>query len=285
MLILGLLVVAFAVVGGFAIGGGNIFVLVQTAEIVVICGAGIGSILVSNPPSFLKRLAKEVLALLKPSPYTKEGYISLLRMLFYMFNYARRDGLLVLESHVERPHESEIFQRCPELLAHPEGLAFLTDTTKVILTGAIHSQDLMEMMEIDLEIFEHELNRSAQVLEKTGEAMPGFGIVAAVLGVIITMASIGGDPRSIGQHIAAALVGTMLGVLLCYGVFSPIAQALYHRNKQKMQYLHSIRYALFSFARGESPITCVEFARRNIDPELRPSFSEMESTVRQRLAA
>ncbi len=285
MLIVGLLVVLGAVLGGFIMAGGKVAVLVQVAEIVVIVGAAIGSILVGNKFSFLGQLMKEVMALLKPSPFTKDAYMNLLKMMFNLFNVARRDGLLALESHIERPEESDLFKRCPELLADHHALAFFADSTKVVLTGAVAPHDLMEMMEIDAEMFEKEVTHASHVVQQTGDAMPGFGIVAAVLGVIITMGSIGGDPASIGHHVAAALVGTMLGVLLAYGIVGPIGQAMLDRARQRVQFMHCIRYALFSFARGESPITCVEFARRNIDPEIRPSFTEMETEVRKKEAA
>lgn len=285
MLIVGLVVVLLSVLGGFIMAGGQVAVLIQIAEIIVIVGAAIGSILVSNPPSFMGTAMKEMMAVMKPSPYTRASYLSLLKMLFNVFNVARRDGLLALESHIEKPEESELFKTSPELLADHHALEFFADSSKVILSGAVQPHDLMEMMEIDLEQFEKELNHTAHVVQHTGDAMPGFGIVAAVLGVIITMGSIGGDPASIGHHVAAALVGTMLGVLLAYGVVGPIASALKQRNEQKMQFMQCLRYALFSFARGESPITCIEFARRNIDPEVRPGFSEMETTVRQKEAA
>lgn len=285
MLIVGLLVVFGAVLGGFVIAGGKVGVLIQISEFIVIGGAATGSILISNPPSFLGHMIKEAMAVMKPSPYTRDAYIALLRMMFQMFNLARRDGLLALESHVEKPEESEIFKKCPALLENHDALAFMSDTTKVILTGAVGPHDIMEMMEIDLEVFKHERGHAAHVMQTTGDAMPGFGIVAAVLGVIVTMASIGGDPAKIGEHVAAALVGTMLGVLLAYGVLGPIAASMTKRNEQGEQFMHCIRYALFSFARGESPITCVEFARRNIEPEVRPSFSEMETAVRTKEAA
>lgn len=285
MLIVGLIVVLASVIGGFMMAGGQVMVLVQVAEIVVILGAGLGSILVSNKPAFLGQIVREVMGVMKPSPYNKETYLSLFRMLFQMFNLAKRDGLLALESHVERPEESELFQKCPFLMQNHEALAFMSDTTKVILTGAVGPHDLMEMMEIDLETFKEEKNHAAHVIQTTGDAMPGFGIVAAVLGVIVTMGSIGGDPAMIGKHVAAALVGTMLGVLLAYGVFGPIAASLYKRNHQEEQFMHAIRYALFSFSRGESPITCIEFARRNVEPDLRPTFAEMESAVREKKQA
>lgn len=285
MLIVGLLVVLGAVIGGFVIAGGQVMVLIQISEFIVIGGAALGSILVSNPPSFLGHLLKEAMACMKPSAYTSEAYINLLKMMFQMFNLARRDGLLALESHVESPDTSEVFKKSPELLANHHALSFMADTTKVILTGAVGPHDIMEMMEIDLEVFKHEQQHAAHVMQNTGDAMPGFGIVAAVLGVIVTMGSIGGDPAKIGEHVAAALVGTMLGVLLAYGIMGPLAAAMVKRNQQAEQFMHCIRYALFSFARGESPITCVEFARRNIEPEVRPSFTEMESAVRQKEAA
>ncbi|MCH8273883.1 MAG: flagellar motor stator protein MotA [Armatimonadetes bacterium] len=282
MLIVGLVVVMGAVIGGFMMAGGHIMVLVQVAEFVIIGGAALGAILVGNPPSFLRDIMRETTALLKPSTYTKESYLTLFRMLFTMFNLARRDGLLALESHAEHPEDSEIYRMCPDLLENTSALLFISDTSKVMLTGAVGPHDLMEMMEIDLEVFEHEQDRVAHVMQTTADAMPGFGIVAAVLGIIVTMASIGGNPAEIGAHIAAALVGTMLGVLLCYGVFGPIASAMVKRNKAGLQYMHCIRYALFSFARGESPITCIEFGRRNVEPDVRPSFTEMEIHVRQR---
>lgn len=279
------MVVLGAVIGGFVMAGGKVGVLIQISEYIVIIGAAVGSILVSNPPSIIGNLFKEVMTLMKPTPYNKAAYMSLLKMMFAMFNQARRDGLLVLEPHVENPQESEIFKRCPELLSNPSALAFMADTTKVVLTGAVSPHDLMEMMEIDIEIFKEERSHCAHIIQTTGDAMPGFGIVAAVLGVIVTMGSIGGDPSAIGAHVAAALVGTMLGVLFAYGVFGPLATSLSARNAQEVQFLHCIRYALFSFARGESPITCVEFARRNIEPHYRPGFSEMEATVREKKEA
>lgn len=284
-MIIGLIIVLGAVVGGFVMAGGKVAVLVQVAELVVIGGAALGSILVANPPSVLGLIMKEVTALMKPSKYNKEAYISLLKMMFFMFNQARRDGLLVLEPHVENPERSEIFQRCPELLADHHALLFFADTTKVILTGAVTPHDLMEMMEIDLEVAREEQEHVQHIIQTIADAMPGFGIVAAVLGVIVTMGSIGGDPATIGHHVAAALVGTMLGVLCAYGIFGPIAAALKKRNNEIAQFMQCIRYALFSFARGESPITCVEFARRNIDPEIRPTFTEMEQAVREKKRA
>ena len=163
--------------------------------------------------------------------------------------------------------------------------AFFCDTMKVILTGAVGPHDLSEMMELDLEIAHAEARVPAEAVQTVGDAMPAFGIVAAVLGVIITMGKIGGEAAEIGHSVAGALVGTFLGVLLSYGLFGPIARAMELRLKSEEQYMNCLRFALFSFARGESPITCVEFARRNIEPNVRPGFVEMEKVVKEKDAA
>jgi chemotaxis protein MotA len=223
--------------------------------------------------------------LLKPDPYTKDAYLDLLKMMYQLFNVARKEGLLGLEQHIEQPEKSDILSKYPTFLANHHAMAFFCDTMKVILTGAVGPHDLSEMMELDLEIAHQEAHAPAHAIQTVGDAMPGFGIVAAVLGVIITMGKIGGEAAAIGQSVAAALVGTFLGVLLAYGVFGPLAVAVTSRLGSEAQYLNCIRFALFSFARGESPITCVEFARRNISPAVRPGFAEMENSVKERAPA
>jgi chemotaxis protein MotA len=227
---------------------------------------------------------KCVSGLLKPDPYTKPAYNDLLKMMYQLFNVARKEGLLGLEKHIEEPDKSEIIKNYPTFLGNHHACSFLCDTMKVILTGAVGPHDLSEMMELDLEIAHQEAKTPAEALQTVGDAMPGFGIVAAVLGVIITMGEIGGEAAAIGKSVAAALVGTFLGILLAYGVFNPMARAIELRLKSEEQYLNCIRFALFSFARGESPITCVEFARRNIEPGVRPGFAEMEKTVKEKAA-
>jgi chemotaxis protein MotA len=165
-------------------------------------------------------------------------------------------------------------------LANHHASAFLCDTLKVILTGSVGPHDLAEMMELDLEVAHKEAAVPAEAVQTVGDAMPGFGIVAAVLGIIITMGKIGGEAAAIGESVGASLVGTFLGILLAYGVFAPMARAMTLRLESEGQYMNCIRYALFSFARGESPITCVEFARRNIETSVRPGFTEMELAVK-----
>ncbi|MCC6730666.1 MAG: flagellar motor stator protein MotA [Chthonomonadales bacterium] len=278
--IVGALVVLGSIVAGFTMAGGQLSVLMQISEFIVIGGAAIGALIISNPPSFLGTLMKAVLGLLKGNPYTKVAYTELLKMLYDLFMLARREGMVALEHHAEHPHESEFFQQYPVFGGNHHAVSFLTDTLKVVITGTVQPYDLAEMMDADLEKSHAEANKVPQALAKTGDAMPGFGIVAAVLGVVITMGSIGGKPEEIGHHVASALVGTFLGVLLAYGIFAPLAAAAENQLGAEAQYMACIRAALLSFARGDAPLTAVEFARRNIEPASRCSFSEMEQTLK-----
>ncbi len=279
--IIGLAIVFGSIVVGFTMAGGKIAVLMQISEFIVIGGAGLGSILMANPPSFLGELFKAVLGLLKPSPYTKGAYNELLKMLYGLFMLARREGVVALEQHAEHPHESDFFKKFPMFAGNHHAVEFLCDTLKVVITGTVQPFDLSEMMDVDLETHHVAASRVPNVIQTTGDAMPGFGIVAAVLGVVITMGAIGGRPEEIGHHVAAALIGTFIGILLCYGVFQPIAAALNGQLAAEQQYMACIRAALLAFARGDAPLTAVEFARRNIAPEVRISFGELEVAVKQ----
>jgi len=283
--IVGIALVFVCIIIGFVMHEGNLMVLFQINELIIIGGAGLGSFLAANGMKNLSATIKCVQGLLKPDPFTKEAYMDLLKMMYLLFNVARKEGLLGLEQHIENPEKSDIIKMFPSFLANHHAASFFCDTMKVILTGAVGPHDLSEMMEIDLETAHAEQKLPAEALTTVGDAMPGFGIVAAVLGVIITMGKIGGEPGAIGQSVAAALVGTFVGILLAYGLFAPMARAIELRLRSEATYSACIRYALFSFARGESPITCVEFARRNIEPVVRPGFVEMEKAVKEQKAA
>jgi chemotaxis protein MotA len=282
--IVGILIVFVCIVVGYAMDGGNFAVLLQINEFIILGGAAIGSFLAANGVANLSTTIKSIMGLLKPDPYNKAAYNDLLKMMYQLFNVARKEGLLGLEKHVEEPAQSSILNVYTSFINNHHATAFLCDTLKVILTGSVSPHDLAEMMELDLETAHHEAALPVSALQAVGDAMPGFGIVAAVLGVIITMGKIGGEAAEVGRSVAAALVGTFLGILLAYGVFAPLARAIELRLRSESQYVNCIRFALFSFARGESPITCVEFARRNIDPSVRPGFAEMEKAVKERAA-
>ncbi|MBS1721129.1 MAG: flagellar motor stator protein MotA [Armatimonadetes bacterium] len=282
--LIGIVVVVVAVLVGYVMHHGNIGVLIQINEIVILVGCAVGSMIAANGMSGFTAAIKSVLGLLKPDPYTKGTFSDLLKMMYQLFNVARKEGLLGLEKHIENPKDSDIISKFPSFLANHHATDFFCDTMKVILTGAVSPHDLSEMMELDLEIAHKEAAIPADSIQTTGDAMPGFGIVAAVLGVIITMGKMDEGAAVIGQSVAAALVGTFLGILMAYGIFSPMATAIKSRLESEGQYMNCIRYALFSFARGESPITCVEFARRNIAMSVRPGYAEMEAAVKDKAA-
>jgi chemotaxis protein MotA len=281
-LIVGLAVVFGSIVTGYLMHHGELAVLFQVNEFVIIGGAGFGAILVGNKPSTVKKIFHEVIGLIRPNPYDRATFTELLQVLYEVFYAARKDGLVGIESHVENPQDSELFKKYPRFHKNHHAVAFLSDTMKVLLTGAVDDHHLSEILEMDLEQHHHEALKVPQALQTVADAMPGFGIVAAVLGIIITMGKIGGSPEAVGESVAAALVGTFLGVLLAYGVIGPIANAVQARVVSEERYLATIRTALLSFSRGDPPITSVEFARRNIEPETRPSFAELEDLTRRR---
>ena len=278
---LGIVIVFGSIVAGYTLHGGNMAVLMQVSEFIIIGGAGLGAIIIGNKPSVVKRIFTDSIAALRPNPYNQDSYSELLQVLYDVFYAARRDGLVGIESHIENPEQSELFRRYSTFYDNENAMYFLADTMKVLLTGAVEDHHLAEILELDLEQQHEEAMAVPNAVSRVGDAMPGFGIVAAVLGVIITMGHIGGSPAEIGRSVAAALVGTFLGVLLCYGVFLPLAQVLEGRVRGEHAYMMCIRTALLSFARGDPPITSVEFARRNIEPEDRPSFAELEQMTRR----
>lgn len=283
-LIIGIVVVFGSVIGGYVMHHGKIAVLMQPNEFLIIGGASLGAMIVANPPAVLKGVVSGVMGLLKPNPFGNRAYGELLQVLYDVFQKARKDGLVGLESHIEEPNKSDIFGKYPSFLANHHAVHLLCDTLKVLLTGAVEDHHLSDILDADLEQHHHEAMQVPQAITTAGDAMPGFGIVAAVLGVVITMGSIGGAASELGEKIAAALVGTFLGILLAYGIFGPVAKAIEGRIATEHAYLLCIKTALLSFARGDSPMTAVEFARRNIEPHERPSFADLEQLTRKRAA-
>ncbi|NUL81870.1 MAG: flagellar motor stator protein MotA [Armatimonadetes bacterium] len=283
--IIGTVVMFGAILGGYIMHGGQIGALIQISEIIILNGAALGAMLIGSGMSGLMTVFKAVLGTLKPSPYTKPAFLDSLKMLYALFTLARKEGLLALEQHVERPEESAIFSQNPTFLANHHATHFFCDTMKVVLTGSVGAYELSDLTETDLESHHHEAMKPVDILSKVGDAMPAFGIVAAVLGVVITMGAIDGSPAEIGHKVAAALVGTLLGILMAYGVFQPLAQAVEAIVKAEEQYLQCIRHALISFARGDAPMTCVEFARRSIEPTYRPTFEELEEAAKGAVSA
>ncbi len=282
--IIGLVIVFGAVIGGYLMHHGELMVLVQPNEFLILGGAAVGTLIIANPPAVLKACLAQTIGLLKPNAYGAKAYAELLQVLYEIFQKARKDGLVGLESHIENPESSDIFQKYPSFTGSHHAVALLCDTLKVLLTGTVEDHNLAEILDVDLDKHHHEAMQVPHAITMVGDAMPGFGIVAAVLGVIITMGSIGGAASEIGEKVAAALVGTFLGILLAYGVFGPLAKAMENRIHAEHDYMLCIRTALLSFARGDAPMTAVEFSRRNIEPHERPSFAELEELTRKKAA-
>jgi chemotaxis protein MotA len=278
--IIGILVVLGGVLGGFALEGGPFLVLMQTAEFMIIGGAALGALLISAPVKVLTLIIQKVLGSLKGTGISKQTYLDLLRLMFEVFQMSRKDGLIALESHIEKPEESSIFSNYPAFLKNHHLLSFMCDTFRLVILGGVPAHDMEALMDTDIETHHGEGSQPGMILQKIGDAMPGLGIVAAVLGIIITMQAIGGPAEEVGEKVAAALVGTFLGILISYGFVQPLATNLDMSNEEDSKVFETIKAALIAFAKGFNPIVCAEFARRTIPNDYRPTFQEMEDYVK-----
>ncbi|HUH64747.1 MAG TPA: flagellar motor stator protein MotA [Terracidiphilus sp.] len=283
--IVGILVVFGAVIGGYLMEKGHIQVLLQPAELLIIAGAAIGTLLVANPMHILKAIAGGILGTLKSSPFGKERYLSTLRMMYQFLNKVRKEGLLSVESDVEKPAESAIFKNYPEFIHDHHACEFVCDTLRMAITGGVEPLDMDQMMELDMEVHHHGATVPVTSLSTMADSLPGLGIVAAVLGVVITMGALGGPPEEIGHKVAAALVGTFLGILLCYGVAGPLSSNMAKSADEHNAYLHVLRVLLLAFLKGSAPIIAVEMARRAIPAHVRPNFDEMEKSCKNNATA
>lgn len=278
--IIGIVIVIGAVVGGYLMEHGNMKVLLQPAELVIIGGAALGTLLIANPLPVIIAVLKGIAGAFGGSKYNTKLYLTTLKLMNETFSKGRKGGLSALEPDVEDPHKSELFKKYPEIVKDHHILDFICDTLRMAMTGTISHYDLDSMIELDLDVHHHEAQGPVGALTSVADALPGLGIVAAVLGVVITMGSIGGPPAEVGHKVAAALVGTFLGILLCYGFLSPLAANMTRSNDAASQYYHCLRTGLIAFVRGAAPILAVEFARRSIPHEARPSFKEMEAACK-----
>jgi len=280
--IIGLVVVFAAVFGGYLLERGNPYVLMQPAELLIVGGAAAGIILVANPPAVIRKMRHGVALVLRAPRHTRESFLRHLLMLFEVFVYSQKAGIMSLESDVENPAKSRIFSRYPGFLRDEITRNFVCDSLRMMVIGATSPNELDHLMALDIDVQQRGDREPVSALSAVADALPGLGILAAVLGVVITMQAIGGSPETVGQKVAAALVGTFLGILLCYGVVGPAASRLDTLGKQQIQFLEVLRAAVVSFARGASPILAIEYARRSIPIETRPSFLELEAVIRRR---
>jgi chemotaxis protein MotA len=279
--ILGIALVLAAVLGGYISEKGNPYVLLQPAELLIVCGAAAGIVLIANPPAIIAKMLRGVAKILFPRAAGRVAYLRALRMLYEILTYLQRAGQLALERHIEDPASSPILSQYPELLKDSPTIDFLCDSLRLLVIGATTPSEIDRLMELDIEVQRRAEHQPVSALSAIADALPGLGIVAAVLGVVITMQSIGSAPQLVGERVAAALVGTFLGILLCYGVVGPLAARLDSLAEAHAQYLQVLRTAIVAFARGASPLMSLESARRSIPPESRPGFGEMEIIIRR----
>ena len=278
--IIGILIVFGAIVGGYLMEHGKLAVLVQPAELVIILGAAIGTVITANPVPTLIRLGKGMAGILGGSPFNKAYYLEHLKMLYELFNYARKAGTAKLEEDVDHPEKSAVFSKYPKFLKSHHALHFLCDTLRTAVAGGVDPMDIDQMMEVDLEVHHQESMEPVAALSTMADSLPGLGIVAAVLGVVITMGALGGPKEEIGHRVAAALVGTFLGILLCYGLFGPLASAMGKQNEAEGHFFGFLRMAALGYVKGLSPMMAMELARRAIPSGVRPTFQEMEAACR-----
>lgn len=283
--IIGILIVFGAVIGGFLMEHGHLMVLFQPSELVIIAGASAGTVLIANPIYILKGIAGGMGGVFGSSPFTESYYLESLKMMYEILTKSRKDGMVALESDIEEPDKSPIFSKYPAFLKDHHVRDFVCDTMRMVMTGGVEPFDVDQLLDLDMEVHHRDRHAPVSALSTTADALPGLGIVAAVLGVVITMGALGGPPEEIGHRVAAALVGTFLGILLCYGLVGPLAANMGKRAEEEHAYLYVLRVLMVAFVKGTAPIMAVEFARRAIPGHVRPSFQKLESACRGNSAA
>jgi len=280
--IIGIVVVFGAVVAGYLMEKGNLLVLVQPAELVIIAGAAAGTVLIANPLVILKKIMAGLAGAFKGSRFTRKYYLDSLKMLYDLFQRGRKEGLSAIEADVEEPEKSKVFTSYPAIMRDHHVSAFICDTIRTATSGGVEPFDIDQMMETDMEVHHHDEALPVAALTTMADSLPGLGIVAAVLGVVITMGALGGPPEEIGHKVAAALVGTFLGILLCYGLVGPLAANMAKIADEENAYYHVLRLAMAAFIKGTGPILAVELGRRGVPGHVRPTFKELEGVCRQK---
>ncbi|CTP87500.1 flagellar motor stator protein MotA [Xanthomonas translucens pv. arrhenatheri] len=280
LIIVGFLIVIISVVGGYVLSHGKLGALWQPYELMIIGGAALGAFLVSTPAKIVKATFVDILGAFKGPRYKSDDYRATLTLIYELLNKARRDGFMALEDHVEKPADSAIFGNYPKVLSDHHLLDFITDCLRLMIGSNIEPHELEPLLELELEKHHHEAMAPAHALSKVSDGLPGFGIVAAVLGIVITMGSIGGPIEEIGHHVGAALVGTFLGILLAYGFVAPLSAAMEARAEQDSRIFESVKTALLACLRGYNPKIALEFARKTLPSNVRPSFSDFETHLK-----
>jgi chemotaxis protein MotA len=282
--IIGYIVVMGAILGGFTMAGGHIHALIHPSEFVTIGGASLGTMIVMSPTKVLVDLVKGVLKAIKGSPYDKLMYRELFKLSYDLLRMARRDGILVLERHVNEPHSSEVINKYPRLAGDHHAMDFLCGGLAPVVEGATPEQTAA-LLEAELKVLEEEHHAPLTVLTKAGDALPGFGIVAAVLGIVITMGAIAGPVEEVGHKVGSALVGTFLGILLSYGFFGPLTTRMEFLGHSEAVFFRTMASIIIAFANGNPPKVAVEQARRGVNTENRPKRAELDELFKEADAA
>jgi chemotaxis protein MotA len=276
IIIVGILIVVICVFGGFVFGGGHLLVLIHPNELIIIGGGALGALVIMSPRKVLIDIIRGLATCMKGAPHSRVAYEELFKVLYELFLTGRRNGMIALEEHVLDPANSSIFKKYPLFTNNKDALEFLCGSLRPIIDGKVKPEQLRLLLDTEIEQLEVESHAPISVLAKTADSMPGFGIVAAVLGIIITMASISGPVEQIGIEVAAALVGTFLGILLAYGFLNPLATNLEFVTSAELEYIRCIASCVLGYAGGMAPVTAVELGRRGLSSELRPTADELE---------
>lgn len=282
LVIVGYMVVLGSVFGGFALAGGHLGALFQPVELLMIGGSAVGAFFVGNSSKAIKATLKDLPTVLKGPKYTKETYMELMALMYELLGKVRKEGLMSIEADVETPNESPIFAKYPKILVEHHVVEFMTDYLRIMVSGNLNAMEIENLMDIEIETHHHEALTSSHVISKLGDAMPAFGIVAAVMGVVHTMESVGIPPAELGILIAHALVGTFLGILLAYGFVGPLATLLEQKAEEGTKMLQTIKVTLLANLNGYAPAMAVEFGRKVLNSTERPGFLELEAHVRQK---
>ena len=280
LVIIGLVVVTVSVFVGFALAGGPVLLILQPIELMMIAGSAAGTLLIGSPPAVLRQLVRQMTASFKGVPFTKALYLDCLQLVYELLVKAKKSGLIALERDLADPAASSIFTAHPAVLAHHEVVVFTTEALGMLVDGTMRPEDFEVVLDAHLETHHEEEKKPANILAKVGDTLPGLGIVAAVLGIVITMQHVDGKPEEVGHHVAVALIGTFMGILLSYGYIQPLAANLEEQASAGTRFLHCIKNALVAFARGAPPIVAVEVARHVIFSDERPTAAELADSCR-----
>jgi chemotaxis protein MotA len=282
LVIVGYIVVLGAVFGGYAIAGGHLGGLYQPVELLMIGGGALGAFFVGNNMTTIKATFKAVPAIFKGSKYNKETYMELMALMYELLGKVRKEGMMSIEGDVENPHESAIFGKYPKILNDHHVVEFITDYLRIMVSGNLNAMEIENLMDVEIETHHHEALVPSHVIAKLGDGMPAFGIVAAVMGVVHTMESVGIPPAELGILIAHALVGTFLGILLAYGFVGPLAGLLEQKADEESKIYQAAKVVLLANLNGYAPAMAVEFGRKVLTSSVRPGFIELEEHVKQK---